>query len=135
MNKPLRLAVLLAAGTAAIHVLAGGDDVAAPLLATALDPTLKFTLYAVWHMATLSLLMSAGGWLYCLRAPSGPPEKRLLGQFIAMLWIGFGLVFLAVILAFPEHQLLWKLPQWLLLLPTGLLAICGLRGQQPENGC
>ncbi|MDD3481540.1 hypothetical protein [Azovibrio restrictus] len=101
----------------AFRQLGGGQDVATPLLAAPLEPGLKFTLYALWHMA------STAAWLYCLRHPAA----ALLGRFLGLLWIGFGLVFLAVIAAFPEQGLLWQLPQWLLLIPCGLLAQGGLR--------
>jgi len=119
MNRPLQAAILLGGLTSLIHLLAGGQDVAAPLLAAPLAPVPKFTLYAVWHMATLSLLASVAGWIYCLYRPAG----GLLGIFLGALWCGFGLVFLAVIAAFPEYDLFWQLPQWLLLLPCGLLAL------------
>lgn len=128
MNRPLLAAILLGSLTSLIHLLAGGQDVAAPLLAAPLAPAPKFTLYAVWHMATLSLLTSVAGWLYCLYRPAG----AVLGIFLGALWCGFGLVFLAVSAAFPEYELFWQLPQWLLLLPCGLLALWGLR--RPSRG-
>lgn len=123
MNRPLLGAALLGGLTTLIHLLGGGQDVATPLLAAPLEPSLKFTLYAVWHMASLALLASTTAWIYCLRHPAA----ALLGRFLGLLWIGFGLVFLAVIAAFPEQGLLWQLPQWLLLTPCGLLALGGLR--------
>lgn len=125
MNHPLLAAILLGGLTALIHLLAGGQDVTAPLLAAPLETAPKFTLYAVWHMATLSLLASVAAWIYCLYQPAG----AVLGIFLGVLWCGFGLVFLAVSAAFPEYDLLWQLPQWLLLLSCGLLAVWGLKRQ------
>lgn len=123
MNRPLLGAILLGTLTALIHLLAGGQDIATPLLAAPLEPTLKFTLYAVWHTATLSLSTSVVGWIYCLYRPAATP----IGKFLGLLWCGFGLVFLAVTAAFPEYDLFWQLPQWLLLIPCGLLVLWGLR--------
>lgn len=134
MNRPLLIAALLAASTSFIHLVAGGADIASPLLMADLDRELKFTLYAVWHMATLSLFMSTWVWMVCLFRPPSSSHWRLLASFVATLWLGFGLVFLAIILAYPEQQLLWHLPQWVLLLPTGAFALWGMRHSPMESG-
>jgi hypothetical protein len=41
----------------------------------------------------------------------------------AALWCAFGVVFLAVVAIQPESGWLLKLPQWVLLLPVGLLGL------------
>ena len=70
MNRPLLGAALLGGLTTLIHLLGGGQDVATPLLAAPLEPSLKFTLYAVWHMASLALLAStAPGSTACAIRP------------------------------------------------------------------
>jgi len=102
---------------------------AAIRLAAPLEAAPKFTLYAVWHMATLSLLASVAGWIYCLYRPAG----TVLGIFLGALWCGFGLIFLAIIATFPEYALFRQLSQWLLLLPCGLLAVWGLRRPTREK--
>lgn len=128
MSRPLLAATLLGALTALIHLLAGGQDIATPLLAAPLEPTFKFTLYAVWHTASLTLLASVAGWTYCLYRPAAA-----LGIFLGALWCGLGLVFLSVSAAFPEYELFWQLPQWLLLIPGGLLALRGVWRPTPNK--
>jgi len=59
MNKILAVSALIAAVTAALHVFAGGAEIAAPLLASTLDAEPKNVLYAVWHMASIVLVLSA----------------------------------------------------------------------------
>lgn len=122
MNRPLVAAALLAAFTAVIHIIAGGADVAAPLLASPLAGEPKLTLYAVWHMASVALSMSAAA-LVIGSLPRHAHAARYLVLFVSSLWCAFGVVFLAVVAVQPETGWLLKLPQWALLLPVGLLGL------------
>lgn len=124
MNRPLVVAALLAAFTAAVHLFAGGPDVATPLLTSALADEPKLTLYAVWHMATVVLTISAVA-LFFAALPRHATAARYMVLFISALWCAFGIVFLVVIAIQPESDLLFKLPQWILLLPVGLLGLWG----------
>jgi len=124
VNRPLVVAALLAAFTAAVHLFAGGPDIAAPLLASTLADEPRLTLYAVWHMATVALAISALG-LFVAALPRHAAAARYMVLFISVLWCAFGGVFLAVIAIQPESDLLFKLPQWILLLPVGLLGLWG----------
>ncbi len=63
INKLVLSASILATATTAIHVVAGGADVATPLLASQLGEEPRLTLYAVWHMATVALGISALAFL------------------------------------------------------------------------
>lgn len=126
MNRPLIVAALLAAFTAAVHLFAGGLDIAGPLLASSLADEPRLTLYAVWHMATAVLAISALA-LFIAALPRHTAAARYMVLFISALWCAFGIVFLVVIAFQPESELLFKLPQWILLLPVGLLGLWGAR--------
>lgn len=122
MNRLLLIAALLAGFTAAVHIFAGGADVAAPLLASSMAGEPKLTLYAVWHMASVALAMSAAA-LFIGSLPRHAHSARYLVLFVSALWCAFGVVFLTVVAIQPESGWLLKLPQWVLLLPVGLLGL------------
>lgn len=124
MNRLLVIAALLAAFTAAVHIFAGGLDVAAPLLTSTLSGEPKLTLYAVWHMVSVALATSAIA-LFIGSLPRHAKASRYLVLFVSGLWCAFGIVFLIVIAIQPEHGWLFKLPQWILLLPVGFLGLWG----------
>ena len=124
MNHPLFIAALLAASTAAIHVFAGGSDVVVPLLASSLAEEPKRTLYAVWNMVSVALVMSAAA-LFAGSLFRFTHTTRLLVLFVSALWCAFGTVFLVVAALQPEGGWLFRLPQWALLMPAGLLGLWG----------
>ncbi len=125
MNWLLILSGLLAAVTAALHLVAGGRDIARPLLASALTEEVKFTMYACWHLVSASLVLSAltllATGIGLLGAVSGP-----LVLFISILWLLFGVVFLVVSLGVARPRGLFQFPQWVLLIPVGALGLWGL---------
>jgi hypothetical protein len=132
MNLRLIIAAGLAAVTFGVHFFAGGADVAAPLLASALAPEPKFTLYAVWHMASAALALSSAG-LFIGAIPRHVRASRYLVLFISILWCTFGIVFLVIAAAQPERGWFLKMPQWILLLPVGLLGFWGGKQGQPGS--
>jgi hypothetical protein len=125
MNKPLLFAALLTAFIAAIHLFAGGTDVAAPLLASSLADEPRLTLYAVWHLVSVTLVLSAIA-LYVSALPQHAIALRYLALFISILWLCFGAVFLVVAFFQPGEGLLFKMPQWILFVPVGLLGLWGI---------
>jgi hypothetical protein len=124
MNRLLLAASLLAAATAAIHAFVGGNDIAAPLLGSSLADEPRLTLYAVWHMATAALALSAVA-LFAGAMPRYAVAGRSMVFFVSALWLAFGAVFLIVAATQPGTGLYFKLPQWVLLLPVGLLGVLG----------
>lgn len=126
MNGYLLTAALLAAFTTIIHVFVGGDDVAAPLLASTMDGTLKSTLYVVWHMVSVVLGLSAAALLIGARSRHAVPARYLV-RFVSVLWCGFGIIFLVVAASMPDSGGFLALPQWALLLPVGVLGLVGSR--------
>lgn len=132
MNRRLFIAALLAAFTAAVHILAGGSDVAAPLLASSIAGAPKLALYAVWHIVSVVLAMSSVAlFLGCL--PRHAQVARYPVLFASMLWCAFGAVFLAVAAIQPDGSWLFKLPRWILLLPVGLLGLWGRFRTAPQG--
>lgn len=84
----------------------------------------KLTLYAVWHMASVVLAISVPA-LIVGSLPRHARPARYLVLFVSALWCAFGLVFLGLAAIQPESAWLFKLPQWILPLPVGLLGLWG----------
>ena len=124
MNRLLLVASVLAAFTASIHLFVGTAEIAPPLLSSSLPSDVSFLLYACWHLVSLALTFSAVA-LFVSALPRYQQPARLLAIYISWLWLAFGVVFLAIGLLGAHGTLLFKLPQWLLLLPVGLLALLG----------
>lgn len=127
-NKWLLTAATLAALTAGVHIFAGGEEIAAPLLQSSLAEVPKLTLYAVWHMASVALSLSAVGLLIA-GMPKYTGNSRPMVWFISALWTGFGLAFLGIAATHSGEGLFLKLPQWVLLLPVGILGFIGAAKQ------
>lgn len=124
MNRFLLVASVLAAFTACIHVFVGTAEIAPPLLSSSLAPEMRFLLYACWHLVSCALFFSAVA-LFVSALPRHQHSARLLARFISWLWLAFGAVFIIIGLAGAHGTLLFKLPQWVLLLPVGMLALLG----------
>jgi hypothetical protein len=132
MNRWLLSAGLLALFTAAVHVVAGGRGIAAPLLASTLAEVPRITLYGVWHLVSLVLALSGAALLLAAR-PRALAPARWMVAFIGALWLGFGLVLLGIAALQPGGGWWLKLPQWLLLMPVGALALAALRTPNPSG--
>lgn len=124
MNKPLFIAALLTAFIAAVHVFAGGNDIATPLLVSSLAEVPRLTLYAVWHLVTVTLMLSAVA-LCVSSLHRYAVASRYLALFISVLWLCFGVVFLLVAYTQAGDGLFFKMPQWILFIPAGLLGLWG----------
>lgn len=130
-NRVLQLAAAIAAFSALLHIFMGGAEIAAPLLAAPLDSEVKLVSYAVWHMASVALSLSAIA-LFIGSLPKYAQDARLLVLFVSALWSGFGLCFLAVAATQDGENLFLTLAQWTLLLPVGLLGFwASYRRSQP----
>lgn len=120
MNRRLLVAGLLALFTAAVHLLIGTPEVHRPLLESHLSPDLKLMLYACWHLVSVMLAVS-GVFLLRACAASRNYHERELVVMLGLSWVAFGTVFLAFGLIYPG--MLFRLPQWMLLLPVGVLCL------------
>lgn len=56
-----------------------------------------------------------------------PERHRSMAQFVAWLWLCFGLVFIGVAVGGSGVAMLLELPQWSLLLPVGVFGLWGIR--------
>lgn len=102
---------LLAISIAALHVLAGGRDIARPLLQQqTLTPTVTLTHYYCWHMATISLVVMAGCYGYAAVSPDG----RILATLATLVSAAFCVWGLALVVW--KRQRHRDMPQWMLFL-------------------
>lgn len=114
---------LLALLTTLVHVFAGQIDPVRPFLNSKLDDIPKATLLACWHLVSVTLFASSLMLLYV--GWYGIDSLYFLIQSLGFLYILYASVFVAVGLYFFGSKVFVKLPQWILLLPIGLLAIYG----------
>ncbi|MDO4889012.1 MAG: hypothetical protein Q3979_10015 [Actinomycetaceae bacterium] len=126
VGKLLMLAALLAGATAAVHVVAGGRQVAAPMMESNLAEIPRLTLYAGWHMISVTLGISAVAYLIA-SLPAYRRTWRPVARFVSLLWVAFGAVFIVVIVVQERDDLWLELPQWIMLAPTGLIGFLGAR--------
>lgn len=124
MNRRLLIAAALATLTAGVHIFVGTAEIAGPLLDSALAPELSFLLYACWHLVSSALAFSAVA-LFISALPAHRQSAYQMALFVSCLWLSFGLVFVAVGVLGADGTLLFKLPQWTLLLPVGALGLWG----------
>ena len=128
MPRLLLAAAILAAFTAAIHIFAGTPEIAKPLLRSVLPAELRLLLYACWHVVSLALVFSAGALAMAARSRNAARYQPMV-RLVSWQWIAFGLVFIAVGGLHSGGTMLLQLPQWMLLLPVGLLGLWGSRRQ------
>ncbi|MEZ8801058.1 hypothetical protein AB6D78_07675 [Vibrio splendidus] len=114
---------LLALFTTLVHVFAGQIDPVRPFLKSKLDDIPKATLLACWHIVSVTLFVSSLMLLYV--GWYGIDSLYFLIQLLGFLYILYASVFVAVGLYFFGAKVFVKLPQWILLLPIGLLANYG----------
>jgi membrane protein YdbS with pleckstrin-like domain len=110
----------IAAATTLIHATAGGRTIVRPLLRSEMAAEPKRTLHVVWHMVTADLLLTSIALLALAFATAPSPALVL---FIAAQYLAYAAVFLIVTLTADWPRPLLQLPQWMLLLPVGVLAL------------
>ena len=123
MSWLVTAAGILASITAVAHIVAGGRDIARPLLESALDLEVKMTLYACWHLVSVSLVASS---LVILAEGLGFIAYPPVVSYVSAIWILYAVTFLVVTLRVSKPPGLLRLPQWTLLLPVGLLGLLGV---------
>jgi hypothetical protein len=129
MNKLLVTASALAAFTAVLHTFGGTPEIETPLLHAPLAPHISLLLYACWHLVTIALALSALEFFISAK-PEHAVQSHYMALFISFMWIGFGLVFVVVDIAYSGLAMLLTLPQWILLIPIGLLGLWGCASQK-----
>ena len=109
--------------TSLIHIFAGQVDPVRPFLQSGLDDIPKATLLACWHMVSVMLVLSSGVLAYAGWVNNSHLTTVVLG--ISITYLAFTAVFIVVGWYFFRHRAFIKLPQWLLLLPIGVLGCTG----------
>ncbi|WP_296509365.1 hypothetical protein [Rhodoferax sp.] len=125
MNRPLLAATLLAGFTAALHTFGGTLEIEAPLLQSNISPRISLMLLACWHMVTVVLAISAIALALAYRKPT--PASMATVTLVSYLWLSFGAVFIGIDLFYAGPAMLLQLPQWVLLLPVGVLGLWSVR--------
>ncbi|MFD2178886.1 hypothetical protein [Veronia pacifica] len=123
MNYFILSAGILATLTSLVHIFAGQKDPIRPFMDSDLNEVPKATLLACWHMVSVMLVFSSifylyVGWYSFLHLYTGIFA-------LSLTHLAFSVVFIVVGWNFFGIRGLLKLPQWLLLLPIGLLSFFG----------
>lgn len=121
-------AAVLAVLTAAVHLFAGTPEVHAPLLGAGFDTLVMLELYAVWHLVSVALALTAGVlvWSAWGRREAHAGAVRL----ISAMWALFGAVFIGVDLWLAGPSGLLTAPQWTILLLVGVLGFAGANASE-----
>ena len=118
MNRAIALAALGMAGTFALHTFGGEITVHRPLLRDAASPEMDLYVSVLWHGITAVIALSALALVYAAwqKLPPKPPLWLIGGQTLAigLLFVGYGLF---------RTASLWVAPQWIILIPLGLLIL------------
>jgi hypothetical protein len=121
MNLYLMIAGLLAFAVCLIHIFAGGQGIAKPLLAVEKMPNMvRYTMYYCWHLVTITLAGMALAFVMAAQ-PGGARALGLFATFGAASFaaLNFGMN-LRLRLSFAQH------PQGFLFLPVAALGAAGL---------
>ncbi|MDZ7789049.1 MAG: hypothetical protein U5L08_00860 [Xanthomonadales bacterium] len=88
-----------------------------------MDDVVKLTMYACWHFVSVALVLSAPASLASgADLITSPP----MVAYISALWLLFGVVFLIVTVGVAEPGGLFRFPQWVLVVPVGVLGLWGI---------
>ncbi|MEM7035368.1 MAG: hypothetical protein AAF570_00235 [Bacteroidota bacterium] len=125
-NIYLLIAGLVNLFTAFVHLLAGQSDLVSPLLESNLTLQARTEWLGAWHMISIILFASA---LYLLRAGLVGNRGQQQKSEHAPICIAIGVVYILISLPHAIASLaMWTFaPQWILLLPIGVLTLMGLR--------
>ncbi|MEP4729634.1 hypothetical protein [Parasphingorhabdus sp.] len=113
----VKLGAALATLTALIHIFVGHFDTLLPLLSSDLSPAVLGSFHACWHIVSVFLAYSA--WRFW--------SGGQIAVHLAIIWILFSVIFVAVGIWQLGLGGLLILPQWVLLGPSGGLVLIGLR--------
>lgn len=112
----------IAAGiTALIHIIAGGREIAAPLLASRdMHSVAKYTNYYCWHLVSITLIAMCAGLIW----PAYDPAQSGL----AVMWVVIAALFCfwSLLLVTWKKQSFLLMPQWSLFAVIAGLGLTGL---------
>ena len=124
-NKPLIIAGALNLFTALVHTIGGQLDLVNPLLKSNLSAQATTEWTGAWHMVTVMLFASS---YYLLRNSFGKAPDNGVIHFIGILYMLFALAFLASSVVLQVFT-----PQWVILLPIGILALRSVNGLEDKR--
>jgi riboflavin transporter FmnP len=123
VNSWIFAAGIMGLFTSLVHIFAGQLDPVRPFLKSDLPDIPKATLLGCWHMVSAILVLSGFALTYIGWFNLNSLQSMVIG--ISISFIIFSLVFIAVGWYFFKFQAFIKLPQWVLLLPIGILGLVG----------
>ncbi len=120
-NKYWIIAGIINIFTAILHLIGGQIDLINPLMESSIALQIKTQLLGVWHMVTIILYTSS---ILYFKHGFNPTNKAdiALVSFISYLYITFSFAFI-----FSSVYKLILAPQWVLLLPIGILGVIGVK--------
>ncbi len=124
MSIVLLAASILGFATAGIHIVSGHKNPLMPMLSADFAPGAKRQMHAVWHMVTAILLSTSAALGYLGLSDRGEGAELLAG-FIGLNYLVFAGVFIGLAVRLGAKKWLFRLSQWTLLLPIGVLACIG----------
>ena len=118
MTRLLTIAAVAMTATLAMHGFGGEFKVYRPLLVDAASPEMDLYVSVLWHGLTAIIALSAVALIHAAGQTSpSRPMLRLIGAqttAVGAMFILFGLI---------RTHSLWIGPQWIILLPLGLLIL------------
>lgn len=118
-NKYWISAGIISAITFIIHLTLGQVDLVNPLLESELTTQVKTEFLAVWHMVSIVLLATA--FLYIYNGIKNFTSSITI-CLLSNLYLGFGVIFILSGIYFSIF-----VPQWILLIPIGILGLVGIK--------
>ena len=118
MNRPVVVAAIIMGLTLGLHLIGGETTVHRPLLADGKTAAVDLYISVLWHSVSSLIALNTVALAYAAWKPG--PHKPILwlvgGQTLAvgLLFILYGLI---------RTSGLWTAPQWIILVPLGLLTI------------
>ncbi len=123
-NKYWKIAGIISLLISLLHTIGGQITDVSPLLKSNLEDLVKTELLGAWHMVTITLFTTSFIFLYFGFKRKENPNIELL-SFISYLYILFGLGFAIISLVQDTFA-----PQWIMLLPIGILGLIGIKKSQ-----
>lgn len=103
--------------TAIVHLFAGELDVHRPLLRLAETPEMQLYVTVLWHFISFYLLASTVVIAIAARSKNWRGAAKFAGIH------SFGLAGLFIVVGLIHFQEVFTAPQWILLLPVGVLCL------------
>lgn len=107
-----------------LHLIGGQIDIVNPMMESSMSLQPMSEMLAAWHLITVFLLMSS---IYFIQIgfKNADQNPEQLVNFMSYCYFAFGLVFIVVSLVQGVFT-----PQWILLLPIGILGLIGLKKEK-----